>query len=533
MTVNEISQRDTGDFGFDEYSVFFPYFGNNTNESKSIMIEDKLEPIIFEDKSEPIIVKNTFDSKTITSENESDPATIDNNSGSITNENNSDPTMKIKMIMNDNNPGSITNENNSSDPTTKIKMIMNESITTNKLSTITNNSNTPINNLKTTMNDSNTRTNNLSIATSESKTPINGSNTSIDDPSTSTGELKTPMNGSNIIVNDSSIIVDNQTFTMDENDNEVSTSCSPLSLLLSEDEDKKRSEYIKKICVMCHLMLPTDEFFLKFCKIHKLCYRCLYSIHDYDCYNILDMEVKKEIPSFFVMNEYGDISIDKHIDNSNMIFDDLFVPPDHVVDNIYIGSVLSSTTLNKMKEFGITHVVNAALELECNFPDDITYHKLELVDSPLQSIDAVFDKATEFIDNGNFNGKVLVHCVAGISRSASIVLAYLIRYKYMRLKHAQHFLAQRRPVVAPNHGFLGQLKKYESKCFKYIIADDDYDQSDDDINDIDGINNIDNDNSDDDNDDSNNVDNNANNCGSEYQNKKNDTPICSIKCVIL
>ena len=58
-------------------------------------------------------------------------------------------------------------------------------------------------------------------------------------------------------------------------------------------------------------------------------------------------------------------------------------------------------------------------------------------------------------------GKVLVHCVAGVSRSAAVILAYLMRYHCTTLKAAYDLLADKRAMVRPNLGFWRQLIAYE------------------------------------------------------------------------
>lgn len=62
-------------------------------------------------------------------------------------------------------------------------------------------------------------------------------------------------------------------------------------------------------------------------------------------------------------------------------------------------------------------------------------------------------------------GKILVHCVAGISRSASLCIAYLMKHHEMTLLNAYNHIKERRPSIKPNCGFFRQLIDYESKLF--------------------------------------------------------------------
>lgn len=59
------------------------------------------------------------------------------------------------------------------------------------------------------------------------------------------------------------------------------------------------------------------------------------------------------------------------------------------------------------------------------------------------------------------NGRVLVHCVAGVSRSATLCLAYFIKYGGMSLREAFAYVVKRRPCIRPNNTFFKQLIDFE------------------------------------------------------------------------
>lgn len=63
----------------------------------------------------------------------------------------------------------------------------------------------------------------------------------------------------------------------------------------------------------------------------------------------------------------------------------------------------------------------------------------------------------------NNGGRVFVHCQAGISRSATICLAYLMRTNRVKLDEAFEFVKQRRSIISPNFSFMGQLLQFESQ----------------------------------------------------------------------
>ncbi|CAM6105567.1 unnamed protein product [Calypogeia fissa] len=72
----------------------------------------------------------------------------------------------------------------------------------------------------------------------------------------------------------------------------------------------------------------------------------------------------------------------------------------------------------------------------------------------------------DFIEEGRTKGDVLVHCVAGVSRSASVITAYLMRTEKLSVDDALASLREGSPHVCPNEGFMEQLKMFEDMGFK-------------------------------------------------------------------
>ena len=84
-------------------------------------------------------------------------------------------------------------------------------------------------------------------------------------------------------------------------------------------------------------------------------------------------------------------------------------------------------------------------------------------DSPDQDLLSFLDDCVNHIEDVCQNdGHILVHCVAGVSRSASVCIAYLVKYKRMSLKKAYYHVFNKRPCIFPNFGFWRQLVEYES-----------------------------------------------------------------------
>jgi hypothetical protein len=95
-----------------------------------------------------------------------------------------------------------------------------------------------------------------------------------------------------------------------------------------------------------------------------------------------------------------------------------------VLPNLYLGDRYDSRDHALLSKHGVTHVVNCAIGLPCVFPTELRYLSLELED-PDPEFGKRVPAAIRFIDEGRASGAVLVHCGAGVSRSAAVVLSYL------------------------------------------------------------------------------------------------------------
>lgn len=139
--------------------------------------------------------------------------------------------------------------------------------------------------------------------------------------------------------------------------------------------------------------------------------------------------------------------------------------PNHVIDGLYIGNFQSATKLGVLVDkYKISHIIVCGKALKCHFPDDFKYLMISIDDSHDQDIHQYFESTNAFIKLGTENnGKVLVHCHAGVSRSATLVLAYLMYEYHMTLDDAKALLKSKRPCTCPNRGFLLQLEAYEAQ----------------------------------------------------------------------
>ena len=104
--------------------------------------------------------------------------------------------------------------------------------------------------------------------------------------------------------------------------------------------------------------------------------------------------------------------------------------------------------------------------LTCRHEKELTYLKLDVVDLPSSDILKLCrDHDTNtFIENGRKSGGVLVHCQAGVSRSATVAATYLMCSLKIPFKKALASLQIARPIVYPNIGFRAQLNVLDREC---------------------------------------------------------------------
>ncbi|KAK7682813.1 hypothetical protein QCA50_014197 [Cerrena zonata] len=145
-----------------------------------------------------------------------------------------------------------------------------------------------------------------------------------------------------------------------------------------------------------------------------------------------------------------------------------------VIPSLYLGPCSAALSQSFLTTNSITHILSIGSS-PANKVDGITYLRLSLSDSPSSSISKVSDAACTFIETAlksrNGTGKVFIHCSAGISRSPTIVAAYLMKCHNLSLKAALRQILKVRSQVSPNSGFLSQLKELDLELFGSISLD--------------------------------------------------------------
>lgn len=114
-----------------------------------------------------------------------------------------------------------------------------------------------------------------------------------------------------------------------------------------------------------------------------------------------------------------------------------------------------------LKMNNITHIINVSIDVPNYFPDDFVYLKMKMYDRPDTNLNDYIPFINNFINEAikTFkNPRIFIHCNAGISRSVSVTIAYLILCCGMSYNEAYEKVKGARKHSRPNDGFLNQLK---------------------------------------------------------------------------
>ena len=132
---------------------------------------------------------------------------------------------------------------------------------------------------------------------------------------------------------------------------------------------------------------------------------------------------------------------------------------------LYISGLRGVTNKKFLEHQNITHILNLARELgDTVFPDFVDVQHVYLRDSEEEDLQRqlleLVKHIHQVIDSG---GRIVVNCVAGVSRSASVCLAYKVRYEGLSLREALDEVLKARPVICPNLAFWQALIQWEQE----------------------------------------------------------------------
>ena len=141
---------------------------------------------------------------------------------------------------------------------------------------------------------------------------------------------------------------------------------------------------------------------------------------------------------------------------------------DKITDNIFLGDLEGSKEFDYFSKEKINNVLSLVDNPPQYSEDKNINHKIVKIDDLFsENIMKYFKECIEFIDKAD---KVYIHCTCGVSRSATIVCAYLIWKTHSNFNDVYKFIKKRRPEIDPNNGFRRQLQ-----LFHKLLEENNYD----------------------------------------------------------
>ena len=136
-----------------------------------------------------------------------------------------------------------------------------------------------------------------------------------------------------------------------------------------------------------------------------------------------------------------------------------------IKDFLFISGYKTASTLSDLQNLKITNIINCSGDLCENLEfSGIHYLTLNIRDNVSENIECIFYKCINYIDETKEkNGRILIHCYKGVSRSVSVLISYLIYLYKWTYDKAFDFVQSKRPIANPNIGFYLQLKTFHKR----------------------------------------------------------------------
>lgn len=143
------------------------------------------------------------------------------------------------------------------------------------------------------------------------------------------------------------------------------------------------------------------------------------------------------------------------------------IPACILSDLLYLGSQ-DAVVQENVDKYQLTDILSVGIETPvsdiCYEDSKVCKHFVECLDLPETQLDAVIKQTNNIIRSVHArNGRVLVHCNAGVSRSSSVCIAYLLLEQKMSFDAAFVLVKSKRECIRPNDGFLKQLKQMANR----------------------------------------------------------------------
>ena len=138
-------------------------------------------------------------------------------------------------------------------------------------------------------------------------------------------------------------------------------------------------------------------------------------------------------------------------------YPDSFPHFDEIIPGLFLGNQIAAS--DELLQHNFSHMLTLRSNPGRPLVPSIVWKGIEVADSEESSIAQFFNETFDFIEQTTES--ILVHCREGISRSPSVVIAYLMKKFDLSFETAFHYVKTRRRAILPNSGFIEELKTYE------------------------------------------------------------------------
>jgi len=129
---------------------------------------------------------------------------------------------------------------------------------------------------------------------------------------------------------------------------------------------------------------------------------------------------------------------------------------------LWLGDRFAASETKVLKQLGVSYMLTLYGTHEHEYLTPIRTRCIPLSDDGSTDLGPVLKRCFEFIDEAKLKKqKILIHCAAGINRSPSIVIAYLMRTNNMKYQEAFDFVQSKRWFIDPSPPYRLQLQQYE------------------------------------------------------------------------
>ncbi|KAG8436095.1 hypothetical protein GDO86_007267 [Hymenochirus boettgeri] len=138
--------------------------------------------------------------------------------------------------------------------------------------------------------------------------------------------------------------------------------------------------------------------------------------------------------------------------------------PVQILPYLFLGCAKDSANHDILAKYNIKYILNVTPNLPNTFEHDgeFKYKQIPISDHWSQNLSQFFPEAISFIEEARSKKcGILVHCLAGISRSVTVTVAYLMQKLNLSLNDAYDFVKRKKSNISPNFNFMGQLLDFE------------------------------------------------------------------------